>query len=616
LLRSITSAVLTLALATAFTLMPSAPANAAGLTISGTVTSSVNGPMDNVCITVGIPGSLCWTATNAAGAYSIDLGAVMAPAGSTWTLFFIRAGYDTATGAVVVNGDETLNMTMSPTAGVTPPATVPPRSNVVNPPIAIPTPDACGTARSEAATETVYLPNITKTLGGSDGWQTPFIVQNVGAAATDLEVSYYRFSDGECIARQTKSSLLGGTSAAYSPNTIAALPGEGQFSVVVKSFGSKVVSVVNEHNQSLSATRAEAMSYNGFASGATSVYLPNITRRFGGWQTPFIIQNLGTVATTAVARFTSFNGTAPEITVARTIEPGRSKFVDPNAEVGLMDGTQYSVSVTASQQIAVVVNTHNDAPTAAEPVAMSANGISSGASSVYGAYAAKNSGPFSRFSTIIVQNIGTSAVTPTISFRPLTTSGGSSAAAVTITRSTPLAPNSAWAFDPRNVDGIQGGALCGAAASTGCLANGEYSFVASATGGTIAAAVNVHTSGTAMGYTASAAPADALFLPNVTRALGGVSGWTTPIVLQSVTATGATIEWRRFSDGGLVTTQTVTLPAGAGIQVDPRNVSGLTDNTQYAVTVRGTGGTISAIVVELASAGDNAMIYEGFAITQ
>lgn len=119
-----------------------------------------------------------------------------------------------------------------------------------------------------------------------------------------------------------------------------------------------------------------------------------------------------------------------------------------------------------------------------------------------------------------------------------------------------------------------------------------------------------------MGYTASAAPADALFLPNVTRALGGVSGWTTPIMLQSVTATGATIEWLRFSDGGLVTTQTVTLPAGAGSQVDPRSVSGLSDNTQYAVTVRGTGGTISAIVVELASQGDNAMIYEGFAITQ
>ncbi|TME63263.1 MAG: hypothetical protein E6I54_07505, partial [Chloroflexi bacterium] len=32
-------------------------------------------------------------------------------------------------------------------------------------------------------TTTIYLPNITKMLGGQDGWNTPFIVQNVGASA-------------------------------------------------------------------------------------------------------------------------------------------------------------------------------------------------------------------------------------------------------------------------------------------------------------------------------------------------------------------------------------------------------------------------------------------------
>ena len=48
----------------------------------------------------------------------------------------------------------------------------------------------------EAPTTTVYLPNITKTLGGPSGWVTPFYVQNSGAIQTTVEASFYRFRDG------------------------------------------------------------------------------------------------------------------------------------------------------------------------------------------------------------------------------------------------------------------------------------------------------------------------------------------------------------------------------------------------------------------------------------
>ena len=53
--------------------------------------------------------------------------------------------------------------------------------------------------------------------------------------------------------------------------------------------------------------------------------------------------------------------------------------------------------------------------------------------------------------------------------------------------------------------------------------------------------------------------------------------------------------------------------AGAGVRVDPIGVTSLASDTQYAVTVTAIGGTIVAIVEELASGGDSAMIYEGFA---
>lgn len=99
------------------------------------------------------------------------------------------------------------------------------------------------------------------------------------------------------------------------------------------------------------------------------------------------------------------------------------------------------------------------------------------------------------------------------------------------------------------------------------------------------------------------------------------------ILLQAVTASGATLRWYRFSDGSLVLTQTVAIAPGAAARIDPRDVVGLAEDTQYSVVVDATGGTLAAIVIEIGgvkvplSGGgvmyenthlDSAMIYEGF----
>lgn len=62
-----------------------------------------------------------------------------------------------------------------------------------------------------------------------------------------------------------------------------------------------------------------------------------------------------------------------------------------------------------------------------------------------------------------------------------------------------------------------------------------------------------------------------------------------------------------------MTTQNLTLTPGAGLRIDPLAVGGLSNETQYAVTVTSISGTVVAIVEELASGGENAMMYEGFA---
>jgi hypothetical protein len=570
-----------------------APAFAATIyTVNGHVTNKTTGaPVEGVCIIIGPPASCPQTApiTNANGDWSTQL-----IDGSAWDIWYQKTGYileHDVIPATVTTNPYVLNHQLTP-SGTTPPA-----------------PSPCGAGNATTPTQTVYLPNITKTFGGPSGWVTPFIVQNTGTVATGLELSFYKFSDGSCVARRAVSLLAPGTSYADVPNNDADLPDNTQFSVVVKSFGATVVSVVNEHAGS--GARAEALSYNGVSAGATSVSLPNIVRKFFGYHSPFIIQNLGTAATTATATFKPFAG-GSSVQVVRTIAPGQSQFVEPNVEAVLTDGTQYAVTVTASQPIAVVVNTHNDDASTDKPVAYATNGIVAGADAIYGPYAAKNANNMSftgTFTTVVVQNLGSQAIAPTVSFRQL--GGGGT---VTTFTGPSTASGSAWVFDPRYQNGVAGSTLCGAPASPGCLADGEYSFSVTAPGGNLAAAVNVISPATAMGYIALAQPALKYFLPNVTRTLGGLNGWTTPILLQSVTARSASVEWRRFSDGQLVVSQNLSFALGTAARIDPRTIAALSDNTQYAVTVTGTDGTVAAIVTELNfSGGDGAMAYEGFA---
>ena len=553
-------------------------------------------PLANVCVVLGPALVRCTTMTAADGTYRLDF-----PPGDpipvSWSLHFLArdrgyADFDSA--SYVAAGPVKIDAPMTK-----------PR------PVGTQACDTTGTP-----TMSVYLPNVTKTLGGPTGWQTPYIVQNTGAVPTTLEVSLYKFADGSLWTCRKVVNLQPGSSYADVPNNDLDLPDDSQFSVVIRSFGASVVSVVNEHQGS--GDRAEAMAYDGYSQGAASVSLPNITRRFFGYVTPFIIQNVGQNPTVAQARFVSFDGTAPEVVVQRTILAGRSQFVNPNAEPGLVDGHQYAVTVTAGEPVGVVVNTHNDAPGTANPVAYSDDGLAVGGATIYGAYAAKNAQGIGRVATIVVQNMGASgstAVSPTIAFRPL---GGGTAKSFDLPS---IPPGASRAFDPRYSNGDVTQPLCGSAGTSTCLADGEYSFIvavappttaSAASSASLAAVVNVISPATAMGYAATSIPARRVYLPNVTRTLGGPTGWTTPIVVQSASATTGQLTFYRFSDQKLVLTQPLSLSPGDSVRIDPRDLSTLSDDTQYSVVVDGADGTLSAIVIELASGGDSAMIYEGF----
>ncbi|MHB1415757.1 MAG: hypothetical protein ACYC1C_10940 [Chloroflexota bacterium] len=201
----------------------------------------------------------------------------------------------------------------------------------------------------------VSLPNITRNYFD---WNTPFIVQNVGSAPTQVTAKYYRFSDGALVKSDGPYSLDPGKSRPFRPYSTSGLADDTQYSVVVESTAPSggsaqpVVALVNE------VAGAQAMSYGGFAGGGTTISMPNIVRNYSDWNSPFVVQNVGTTATQITAKYYRFSDGALALTDGPyTLDPGMSRPFRPHATAGLVDNTQYSVVVESqSEQIVSVVN--------------------------------------------------------------------------------------------------------------------------------------------------------------------------------------------------------------------------------------------------------------------
>lgn len=68
-------------------------ANASTFAIIGRVTDAASGaPLEQVCVTAGKPGSVCWSRTDKDGWYLLDIGAVGGQPGF-FEIFFVKSGY-------------------------------------------------------------------------------------------------------------------------------------------------------------------------------------------------------------------------------------------------------------------------------------------------------------------------------------------------------------------------------------------------------------------------------------------------------------------------------------------------------------------------------------------
>src|SRR5438874_8956611 len=172
--------------------LPATPAAAMTGTITGKVMDSVTHlPIQSVDVYLGIPGAFVWAHTAVDGSFTIDLTPIQYNPSTPWQVYFVKPGYVT----VPTNK---FFMTTSGYAFGSDPANVPnpfPLVKLVVGPRATCTDPGTGNPNPPAVTSTVYLPNITRRLGGPDGFYTPIIIQNTGSTNTDLELPFYKFND-------------------------------------------------------------------------------------------------------------------------------------------------------------------------------------------------------------------------------------------------------------------------------------------------------------------------------------------------------------------------------------------------------------------------------------
>ncbi len=189
-------------------------------------------------------------------------------------------------------------------------------------------------------------------------YQSGLKVQNVGAAATNVTITYYF---GSSTYSQTISGLQpSAASAVYlaSLPQLAGISGSGS-AVIESSGGVPIVATVNEDNRVgavIAGHEGRGVTYNAFLDGSQSdtVFFSQVTSRAGGYSGGPQVQNVGTSATTVTAVWSMTGFT--DVTVQKTLQPNESwSWFGPNV-VTEKAGFNGSVVVTASEPLVGIAN--------------------------------------------------------------------------------------------------------------------------------------------------------------------------------------------------------------------------------------------------------------------
>ena len=187
---------------------------------------------------------------------------------------------------------------------------------------------------------TVYVPALYNKYYG---WDSSLNIVKIGSGTSNVTVSY---SDGG-----TSSCSLSNAQPSCQLYMPTAHPVTGKFAATIAATGQPVVAIANAANP-----KKQAQTYGGFASGAGTVGLPTVMKKYYGWDTAFTCQNVGTASTSLNVSYQGYAGDAYD---TATLAAGAAVEVYQPGESFLPNGYRGSVTVTANAsggEVACIVN--------------------------------------------------------------------------------------------------------------------------------------------------------------------------------------------------------------------------------------------------------------------
>lgn len=231
----------------------------------------------------------------------------------------------------------------------------------------------------------IYVPIAMK---GFYGFDTEISVQNASTGPVNVTVDYYDANGNPVAAAQeTKTSLAKGAVYRFNQANNANLPSNFNGSASVSATGGNVVVVVNQNGPD------QQNSFNGFTTGAQTVYMPSVMDAFYGFVTAIQVQNVGSAQTRIQVTYSD-----AIVQTSGYIQPNQSTFFYSWLE-GHSSGFNGSATVTSldSQNLVAVANISDGTQSSAY------NGFASGSTTFVLPSVLKNFYDYS--SSIQIQNV-------------------------------------------------------------------------------------------------------------------------------------------------------------------------------------------------------------------
>lgn len=215
-----------------------------------------------------------------------------------------------------------------------------------------------------------YLPNVNKKFGGSQ-WSSRITIQNTTANSITGTVVFY---NGDGTVRDTDTfSLNSNGSTTLTQVDDTELPDGWLGAAVVNASGN--VAVIAD----VMSADGRIETYNGFTSGATTMYLPTLLINFGGnqWNTSFQVFNVGGATASVTMTYYTAGVATPAKVATATLLPYRSiNRYQPSVDSDLGSPWIGSVVIESTQPVVAVGSQSSGAP--GKRLASIYNGIASG----------------------------------------------------------------------------------------------------------------------------------------------------------------------------------------------------------------------------------------------